>query len=72
MGGYQGEDSHQFNNLINELMRMNYHQTGAGTSTPGQKKTVGKDRANSEKNQSTYSSSSTANNNRYSTTGISP
>lgn len=45
------EDNQQFNNLINDLIRMNYHQTGG---TPGQKSSkVGvKERANSEKTQS--------------------
>lgn len=60
-GGYQVDDSAQFSNLINELMRMNYHQvanqTGAASKgAPG--RTAGeKGRANSEK-QSTAQGSS--------------
>jgi hypothetical protein len=47
------DESQNFNNLINELMRMNYH---ANANTNGAKKGLGgatKERANSEK-QGTY------------------
>lgn len=55
-GGYQVDDTAQFSNLINELMRMNYHQVANNSSglSGGNGKTTGrapgeKGRANSEK-----------------------
>lgn len=57
-GGYQVDDTAQFSNLINELMRMNYHQVASNnngsTSGNANGKTTGrapgeKGRANSEK-----------------------
>jgi len=55
-GGYQVDDSAQFSNLINELMRMNYHQVanGAGaTGKNGGRPNGEKGRANSEKQATT-------------------
>ena len=55
-GGYQVDgDSAQFSNLINELMRMNYHQMANQPASQATKSGVGnvngatKGRANSEK-----------------------
>lgn len=39
-----GEDGNQFNNMINELLRMNYHDIKTGSKN-------GKQRANSEKTE---------------------
>ena len=65
-GGYQVDgDSAQFSNLINELMRMNYHQM-ANQPASQAAKTVGtggganKGRANSEKQPSTANTASGA------------
>lgn len=56
MSGYSMEDPNSFNNLINELMRMNYHQPSPSLNGSQKAKMAGgKERASSEKNQSTYS-----------------
>ena len=65
-GGYQvdGNDQAQFSNLINELIRMNYHQIAnqpASSAKNGQQIPGTKGRANSEKTGTT--SSNTHNNN---------
>ena len=48
-GGYQVDDTAQFSNLINELMRMNYHQVANNTGPQTKRPAGEKGRANSEK-----------------------
>lgn len=60
-GGYQADDPAQFSNLINELMRMNYHQVANAPASGKQRLPGEKGRANSEK----QTTSTTANNNSH-------
>jgi hypothetical protein len=71
MSGYQMEDPNSFNNLINELMRMNIHQPSPSVNGSQKGKMAGKDRASSEKNQSTANSQAHQSNSRYTGTGSS-